>query len=189
MDIRNMHEKSKMILTFWKEYCYWAPNNVAEKLKIARIDWLIDLIDCLQIWTEKAPALTDGELILAYANLGCLVEGFLKLFYCVYYNDYIENVLRGKTESIDKKYEPNNLRFESLKQLGRKTIWNSNTNNHWNLWIDTIQRKRNAIHGFNNIKIGNSLQFMINIKKFGDFVELMNERLPYPDECTYLSQR
>ena len=36
-------------------------------------------------------ATSDGDLILAWANLGTLVEGQLKLFLCVYYEDYMKD--------------------------------------------------------------------------------------------------
>ena len=42
--------------------------------------------------------MTDGELILAWANLGALLEGTLKLFFSIYYSDFqtdIEALKRG----------------------------------------------------------------------------------------------
>jgi len=165
-------------LKFWKkESGGWAPKKAHNKLSQARIDWLIDLTDCLSIWDDKKTTLTDGELILAYANLGALVEGWLKLFYCVYYLDYIANPTTNRQGHM---IEPNDLKFESLKQFSRNILWN--TNDTWDLWVTKIQQRRNAIHSFNDKEIGTPLEFIKDIEVFGQFVELIDERFIYPDE-------
>jgi hypothetical protein len=79
--IESIKHKSYEALNFWEDAFGWAPDSAAKKLSAARLDWLKELTDCLEIWEDKGVMLTDGELLLACANLGALVEGWLKLFY------------------------------------------------------------------------------------------------------------
>ncbi len=87
-NIENVRTKSHEVLDFWSNPQGWAPDSVTRILTVARLDWLKSLTDSLEIWVDKGLQMTDGELLLACANLGALVEGWLKLFYCVYYEDY-----------------------------------------------------------------------------------------------------
>jgi len=171
----DIKEKSNNTFSFWASPVGWAPDSVVNKLSVARLDWLDDLTECLDIWVNKAYFLTDGELLLAWANLGALVEGWLKLFYCVYYEDYLRNprIYRGNLA------EPNDMSFEGLKQFSRGILWDHGS--EWDNWVESIQQKRNAIHAFNNRDIGASMDFMENIDKFSIFIDIIDSRLPYPD--------
>lgn len=51
-----------------------APESVVNTLTVAKLDWLKDQTDCLNIWVNKSYYLTDGELLLAWANLGALID-------------------------------------------------------------------------------------------------------------------
>jgi len=56
----------------------FAPPEASDLLEKARLDWLYELTKTLDIWQTNYYTngnLTDGELILGYANLGALVEG------------------------------------------------------------------------------------------------------------------
>lgn len=72
---------------FWKDAEGWAPSNVAALLDKSRLDWLPSLATALNHWSKDGD-LSPGELILAWANLGSLLEGTLKLFLAVYLVDY-----------------------------------------------------------------------------------------------------
>lgn len=73
----------------WKNVHGIAPDNAAKKLDIAMLDWQSELTKTLKIWIDKGLDMTVGELILARANLGAVVESWLRFFYCVFYDDYI----------------------------------------------------------------------------------------------------
>lgn len=167
--------KSKRIFSFWKDSEGWSPPSAASKLSAARLDWLEELTECLQIWHEKSLSLTNGELLLAWANLGALVEGWLKLFYCIYYEDYIREPIERRGEAI----EPNDLSFENLKQFSRERLWDKNS--AWDKWVESIQMKRNAIHAFNTRDIGIPFDFLENLEQFNHFIDKVNSRVPYPD--------
>jgi len=170
-----INSRSKKVFSFWKNAEGWAPQSAASKLSVARLDWLEELTECLQIWHDKSLTLTNGELLLAWANLGALVEGWLKLFYCIYYEDYIREPLERKGIPI----EPNDLSFESLKQFSREKLWDKNS--EWDKWVDYIQGKRNAIHAFNTRDIGTAFDFLESLKQFNRFIEKINSRVHYPE--------
>jgi len=73
----------------WKEARGIAPNSVADKLDDAMLEWQSELTKTLKIWIDKGLTMTTGELILACANLGAVVESWLKFFYCIYYENYV----------------------------------------------------------------------------------------------------
>lgn len=80
--------KNSDIAGFWSNASGWAPQDAAELLSRSRLDRQVSLSESLARWTTGPHPLSDGDLILAWANLGCLVEGTLKLFLAVYYQDY-----------------------------------------------------------------------------------------------------
>lgn len=173
--IESIKHKSHETFSFWENSSKgWAPASAANKLSAARLDWLSELTDCLEIWEDKGLLLTNGELLLACANLGALVEGWLKLFYCVYYEDYLKNPLTQKGQLI----EPNDMSFEKLKQFSRGKLWDPSSD--WDNWIDKIQKKRNAIHAFNSRDIETAIEFLDDLSKYDEFIDEVDGRLPYP---------
>ena len=173
--IEGIKHKSYNTFSFWENSFGWAPDSAANKLSAARLDWLKELTDCLEIWEDKGICLTNGELLLACSNLGALVEGWLKLFYCVYYEDYLRNPLKQKAQIV----EPNDMSFEKLKQFSRGILWDQSSD--WDKWIDRIQKKRNAIHAFNDRDIGTAAEYLDDIRRYDRFIDLLDGRLPYPD--------
>ena len=82
---------------FWASAHGWAPEDAANLLSKSGLDWQVSLSETLHLWIDRYP-MTDGELILAWANLGALLEGTLKLFFSIYYSDFqtdIEALKRG----------------------------------------------------------------------------------------------
>ena len=58
-----------------------APDSAADKLDDAMLEWQSELTKTLKIWIDKGLAMTTCELILARANLGAVVESWLKFLY------------------------------------------------------------------------------------------------------------
>ncbi|MBW9171198.1 hypothetical protein K2F43_08240 [Clostridium estertheticum] len=173
MSINEIKAKTRKVMSEWKDVFGFAPDTAANKLYDARLDWIIELTDCLEIWSKKGVFLTEGELLLARANLGAVTEGWLKFFYCVYYEDYIKNPKKDTKGNIR---EPNELSFELLKQSSRTILWE--TNDDWDLWVGSVQSKRNAIHAFNDKEIGTPILFMEDLDKLMEFIKLICGRLP-----------
>src|SRR5690349_21648116 len=59
------------IARFWKEAHGWAPLEAAGLLDKSRLDWQVSLSSSLRLWLrEPLDLISDGELILAWTNLG-----------------------------------------------------------------------------------------------------------------------
>lgn len=169
---------SKKVFAFWKDSYGWAPKNVVDMLINVKFDWLLSLTKTLDIWIEKGICMSEGELLLARANLGSLVEGWLKLFYCVYYNDYTEDEDK-KVNKSGREVKPNKLDFEYLKKFSVGKLYKED--DEWYRWINKVQHMRNAIHSFNYRDIGTSVEFLNDIKIYFNFIITINNSLPYPD--------
>ena len=141
------------------------------------LKWMSELTDTLKIWIDKGFTMTDGELILARTNMGALVESWLKFFYCVYYEDYMKNPLtqtkKGKTITV----EPNNMRFEDLKNFSKGILWDDDKDPLY-VWVDKIQHYRNAVHAFNYRDIGTAKGFMSDMEEFYRYVNHILDHLP-----------
>lgn len=159
----------------WKEYSRgYAPDEVADKLDNATLEWISSLTETLDIWLSKGLSLTQGELILARTNMGSLVESWLKFFYCVYLEDYRKSPKVNKSGAIDP--DEKTMRFEDLKQYSRGILWESGDKT--DKWIDKIQGYRNAIHSFQPRAIGTPYEFIEDFTAYCEFVELILDRLP-----------
>ena len=162
----------------WKDIHGIAPVVTAQKLDIAMLDWMSSLTDALQIWIEKGYSMTEGELILARTNLGALVESWLKLFYCVFYDDYLRN---PKKDNKGKIIEPEVMSFEALKSFSIGILWDNQQDKEY-LWVEKVQHQRNAIHSFKWREIGTVAEFLADISTFCDFVDnILNHFPPIED--------
>ena len=159
----------------WKDVHGIAPDNAAKKLDIAMLDWQSELTNTLKIWVEKGIDMTVGELILARAILGAVVELWLRLFYCAFYDDYINQPMKNKKGQI---LEPeNDMRFEDLKKFSTGILWDDEKSKDY-LWVDSIQKKRNAIHSFTYKDIGTPLYFLLDVDYLCEFVDMILTHLP-----------
>ena len=159
----------------WKDVHGIAPDNAAKKLDIAMLDWQSELTKTLKIWIDKGLDMTVGELILARANLGAVVESWLRFFYCVFYDDYINQPMKNKKGQI---LEPEkDMRFEDLKKFSTGILWDDEKSKDY-LWVDSIQKKRNAIHSFTYKDIGTPLDFLLDVNYLCEFVDMILNHLP-----------
>ena len=159
----------------WKDVHGIAPDNAAKKLDIAMLNWQSELTKTLKIWIDKGLDMTVGELILARANLGAVVESWLRFFYCVFYDDYINQPMKNKKGQI---LEPEkDMRFEDLKKFSTGILWDDEKSKDY-LWVDSIQKKRNAIHSFTYKDIGTPLDFLLDVDYLCEFVDMILNHLP-----------
>ena len=159
----------------WKDVHGIAPDNAAKKLDIAMLDWQSELTKTLKIWIDKGLDMTVGELILARANLGAVVESWLRFFYCVFYDDYINQPMKNKKGQI---LEPEkDMGFEDLKKFSTGILWDDEKSKDY-LWVDSIQKKRNAIHSFTYKDIGSPLDFLLDVDYLCEFVDMILNHVP-----------
>jgi len=162
---------------FWRNVVGWASIEAAQLLSKSRLDLQVSLSLCLKIWiSESFQDNKNGSLILAWANLGSLVEGTMKLFLSVFYTDYKSDVeaIKNKGKIVD----PDGLRLESMRHFFRKRIWSED----WDEWIHHLQNRRNFIHAYKCKDIGTFDEFFSNVRIYLKFLRYMNNRLPYPED-------
>lgn len=174
--LEQIRSKTKATIQSWSETCGLAPEGVTDKFDAAMLNWMNDLTDSLDIWIAKSLDMTDGELILAWTNLGALVECWLRFFYCAYYEDYMKSPKLGKK---GKPLEPDDkaMTFDYLIQYSKGILWDSLQDPLY-LWVYQIQHYRNAIHAFSYREIGHPSDFILNIGQYSLFVDEVIDRLP-----------
>jgi hypothetical protein len=165
---------TRCIMNFWADGG-WSQGYAAVLLDKSMLHWQTSLAATLSRWTT---ATSDGDLILAWTNLGALVEGQLKLFLCVYYHDY-KNDLNG-IQRHKKRIDPDGSQLEELRQFFVKRIWDIGTN--WNPYVELVQHRRNAVHAFQNRDIGTFEEWTDALRIHLSFVRDVGGGLPYPDE-------
>lgn len=162
---------------FWSDVEGWASIEAAQLLSKSRLDLQVSLSICLKIWvTESFQDNKNGSLILAWANLGSLVEGTMKLFLSVFYTGYKSDVEAIKNKG--KLVDPDGLQLESMRHFFKKRIWGKD----WDEWIRFIQNRRNTIHAYKCKDIGTFEEFFYNVGKYLKFLRYINDRLPYPED-------
>jgi len=161
---------------FWSGAKGWAPLEAAKLLNKSRLDRQVSLSRCLKLWiTTSSLEVQDGNLILAWANLGSLIEGSMKLFLSVWYKTYKSDIDAIKRKG--KLQDPDGLQLEPMRQFFKKRIWDGTLDG----FIQIIQQRRNAIHAFKDRNIGTINEFFDNVRKYLNILRYINYRLPYPD--------
>lgn len=180
--IRRITALNDGICRFWNTATNWASIEAAHLLSISRLDRQVSLTRCLQLWVHPSQGGdADGHLILAWTNLGSLVEGSLKLFLSVWYESYKNDV--DAIRKHGKLQDPDGLQLELLRQFFRKRIWDA----PFDRLIAHIQQRRNAIHAYKDRDIGTYEQYWTNVRVYLQLVRYINFRIPYPAD-EYVSQ-
>ena len=164
------------MMDFWKSGNGWAPVEATGLLSKSKLEWQASLSSSLHRWVSAS---SDGDLILAWANLGALVEGQLMLFLSVYYNDYLVDAEAIRKEGRFIGPNSSALTLEPLRQFFVKRIWTVGSD--WDSYIRRIQRRRNAIHAFRTRDIGTFEDWKNELPIHLSFVRDINSRFSYPD--------
>ncbi len=165
---------TRSIMDFWSGGG-WAQGEAADLLNKSALDWQASLAESLMRWPNTT---SEGDLILAWTNLGALVEGQLKLFLCVYYHDYA-NDLDGICRR-GQRIKPDGSQLEELLQFFVRRIWDVGVN--WSPYVKLVQQRRNAVHAFQRRDIGWHAEWVDALRLHLSFVRDVGGGLPYPDE-------
>lgn len=170
------------ICEFWQDGG-WAPRDAAELLQEAKLDWQIELSRTLSLWLDPGPpGEQQARLILAWANLGTLVEGTLKWFLCVYRNDYGTNpLLKRFGPQKGQLIEPPEAMLNELIQYFSSNVWTERQEREWYDWCREVQQRRNAIHAFEDHNLGTHEELLEGVCAYKEFLWDINTSLPYPD--------
>lgn len=175
--IQSIIKLNLQMCDFWSDASGWAPIETADLLDKSRLDWQMSLSKYLHNWVGDIDEDDFGSLILAWANIGSIVEGTIKLALSVYLNDYIND--SDKVISKGKINLPDELQLERLRIFCNGKLWSKD--DIWNDWILHIQHRRNTIHAFKDRELGNFEEFYNDLKIYLEFLIYINDSLPYPD--------
>lgn len=172
------------IAKFWSKSDGWAPVAAAGLLGKSRLDWQASLSGSLRLWMrEPSDALTPAELILAWANLGSLVEGTVKTLLSVWYETYkadIDNLKKANAYDNAKQaaHVPDGLGLEKLRNYckAQKLLGAEG-----DALVEFVQQRRNAIHAFKDRPIGDGVEFQKAVRSYLALLRTINGRLPYPN--------
>ena len=163
----------------------------------SRLDWQASLARQLRLFLISSLVNESGALILAWTTLGSLVEGIMKLFLSVWYNDYHAENLKYEVKAVrnnkGKVIEPDSLELERLRVFFSERIypdwvrknWKDQKEIDWIDWILKIQQRRNAIHAFKDREIGDFDDFHEELGHFLIFMRKLTNTFPYPDDEIY----
>jgi len=182
--VRQIANRHFGLARFWKEVKGWAPPEAAEMLKKARLERLTALAWSLRHWPALPEPVEEGDLILAWANLGALVEGALKLMLCVYLKDFLADEKTGKGTGAyhgkkEKMLDPDGLRLDVVIAYYEKRELLSEE--HLKL-ARRVQNYRNVIHAFKSADLGTLEEFVDAVRGYRSLLRNISGRLPYPDD-------
>lgn len=159
----------------------WAPVTAAELLGKSRLDWQTSLSGSLRRWISGPDeTLTSGDLILAWANLGSLIEGTIKLILSVYYEQYKTDIdaLKKAGAYLYKQKKPkcpDGLTLEPLRRFcAEKKIMDTDDLD----LVKRVQERRNAIHAFKHRTIGDDAEFQQALRGYLQMMRNIIGRLP-----------
>jgi hypothetical protein len=185
--VQRIETLNRSLAVFWKNADGWAPIEAAGILSKSRLDWQVSLSSTLRLWLREPPSfLSDGELILAWVNLGSLIEGTLKLFLSAYYDDFRKDICSLKTAGAydhgkGDSHRPDRLTLDRLKKFcSAANLFQT----EGSALIELVQSRRNAVHAFKNRPIGNDTEFQDAIRCYLVLLRAVNDQLPYPDGMT-----
>jgi hypothetical protein len=167
--------ETREIMEFWQHNSIaWAPADVSEILVNSVLERQSSLASALSIWLKGN---SEGELILAWANLGALVEGLMKLFLCVYLHDY-QKAERVWTKG---KKAPDSHMLNNLQKFFAEKVWTPTQKANWDPWIECIRKRRNSIHAFRKVDLGSFDEWRQQLRMHLMFLRELNGQLPYPE--------
>jgi hypothetical protein len=158
----------------------WATGDAARLLHESRLDRQVELSRTLKIWLEASYAgMREGRLILAWVNLGALVEGTMKWFLCVFAHDYAKN---PQTDRNGTPIEPDDVWFAKLCGYFSQEVWADPQKQKFNAWCHTIRKRRNAIHAYTDNDVGNWNEWRQAVVTYREFLVDLGFQVPYLDE-------
>jgi hypothetical protein len=183
--VQRIENLNTQLADFWSKSDGWAPVAAAGLLGKSRLDWQVSLSGSLRLWMrDPADALTSAELILAWTNLGSLIEGTIKLFLSVYYETFKADIdnLKKVNAYNKKKREPLSPDGLTLEPLRRYCALREILNKVDLALVQLVQQRRNAIHAFKDRPIGDDAEFQQSVMGYLQMLRNVIARLPYPGD-------
>jgi hypothetical protein len=167
----------------WQHPEGWAPDGTAAKIRKADLDRMVSLAHCLRRWLKRPTSEEEhGFLVLAWANLGSLIEGYLTFFLALHYTSYLNDPVK---DARQKSVRPEDLRFAQLTGYFRKVVWTERQAKRFHAMTERARGSRNAIHPFVKCEKGSVRDFTRALRQYWHLLEDMSgqhpEAPPVPD--------
>lgn len=183
-DVDTIVEIQHGLSDFWSKAEGWAPESAATLLSSSRLDWVASLAESLRRWDQDG--LSDGDLILAWVNLGSLVEGTLKIFLAAYYEDYLNDsatlialgIKHHKGSKAGQPKNPDILTIDPILKFFKKKDLLSSADHDF---ISIVQSQRNLIHAFVDKPLRPSNEFRAAVATYKIVLSKIAVQLPYPE--------
>jgi hypothetical protein len=177
--VKDIIRMNRAICSQWSDGGY-APTDAARLLERAGLDRLVSLAQTLKLWLDAGPeAEEQGRLILAWANLGALLEGAMKWFLCVWEHCYSHDAV---STPDGRELGPDELWFLKVCQFFREHVWAPCEVSAWDAWCDKIRRRRNGIHAYEKRDLGTWDEFYRDVQRLRDFIAHLQGGIPEPPD-------
>lgn len=139
-------EVSAKWAAFWPTSHGWAPSIAADLMKQELMDRQLEMARALKNWPKRLlEEDSQGELVLAWTNLGSVIEGALKVYMCVFYSDWLNDadvpIKKGKRKTPDGSKIGATFN-EIIYFVDDKNLFKEDEIE----FIKFVQRQRNLIH-------------------------------------------
>lgn len=165
---------------FWPKSHGWAPSIAADLMKQELMDRQLAMARALKNWPKRLLEKDgQGDLVLAWTNLGSVIEGALKVYMCVFYADWLNDADAPVKHGSKKTPDGGKLgaMFEEIIQfVAKKDLFSEQEVE----FIRFVQRQRNLIHPLKMGTVADREEFeeaVIHAAAFHNDIEL---RLPDP---------
>lgn len=183
--IRSIQEKTSEQARFWGKAKGWAPKEAAALLSSIRLEQYASLalnLDATMLGRSKSAKHDSGRLIIAWAQLGSLVECTLQLVLGVHLKNYMQDPNKILDRRDPKKLiMPHEITLEGLRVFFDKSVWDKDEKLAWNPWILDVQYHRNAIHALKARNMGTWSDLKKAVITYHEFLYDTDGRLPQPD--------
>lgn len=130
----------------------------------------------LRRWPNRLRNCSDeGELALAWVNLGTIAEGALKVYYGVFYTHWMDD--DHVPQKNGKTLLPSDTFFDKMIIFSEKrALFDADTI----AFLRRLRDQRNLIHPLKKGEIKGFDEFLDSLRITASFLENIENRLPYP---------
>lgn len=157
------------------------PEDIAELFSIARFDLQLELLthlrELVRDFSDDTPRI---NILFAWVNLGALVEGTLRWFFCV----HVSSVGNGDSANAHierircKEIEDWKL-GEFVEFFNSEVMPNSEFDQSVSDWLTTVMQQRNNIHTFfRKMEILGLMDLISAVSQYVEFSKALRSRQP-----------
>lgn len=162
--------------TFWPTSHGWAPSIAADLMTQELMDRHLEMAHALKKWPKRLLENdAQGEFVLAWVNLGSVIEGALKIYMDVFYADWLKDA--DAPTKKGQKQTPNASFFDRLIQfVSKKELFKADEIK----FFEKVRDQRNLIHPMKIGTVLDGIAFAEAVMHTAAFHDDVEGRLPDP---------